>query len=115
VERGRWEGRKFQLGSSAPGRTRRRRRKRRRRTRRRTRCRRRRRRRRRRRKGEEEVEVEEEAEGEKKKKKKKKIAANFKAQRQVDLVMYKECQIPEQLRRYLMGNLYPKITRMTQT
>jgi len=113
VERGRWEGRKFQLGSSAPGRTRRRRRKRRRRTRRRTRCRRRR-RRRRKRKEEEEVEVEEEAEGEKKKKKKK-IAANFKAQRQVNLVMYKECQIPEQLRRYLMGNLYPKITRMTQT
>ena len=113
MERGRWEGRKFQLGSSAPGRTRRRRRKRRRRTRRRTRCRRRR-RRRRKRKEEEEVEVEEEAEGEKKKKKKK-IAANFKAQRQVNLVMYKECQIPEQLRRYLMGNLYPKITRMTQT
>jgi len=41
---------------------------------------------------------------EEKEKKKNNIAESFKAQTQVDLVLYKGCQIPEQLRRYLMGN-----------
>ena len=49
----------------------------------------------------------------KEKKMKKKIAASFKAQRQVDLVMYRGCQIwfgnvqsiPEQFRKYLIGNV----------
>jgi len=40
-----------------------------------------------------------------KKKKKKKKMLQVSRLRQVDLVMYRGCQIPEQLRRYLIANL----------